>query len=95
MIDTRERQLWAAVMELAWQDATGHAASSEKEPAWMLKAHAQRWFERAEGTFPIACQALGLDVEAVQDRYRAAMAAQKAAEELAKATRRSRKAVSA
>lgn len=68
-----ERALWTAVLERAWEDALGEAVSTDGTPPSEIRMQARDWIERGNGTFRTACQAIGLDVEAVQSRYRIAL----------------------
>jgi hypothetical protein len=66
---SRERQLWCAVIERAVQDAirpdgpTGTTSEQRRQ-----REEARRWFVENSHDFRVACDAAGFDPDCVRDR---------------------------
>lgn len=70
------RDLWAAVLDAAWQDALGplrYIASNVN--GRQLRAEARQWFRQGNPDFRHVCVLAGMDPDAVWSRYERALEA--------------------
>ena len=63
--DEKDKQLWAAVLSLAIEDAQSVGTSRQ---AQANRADAVRWFCEGGKDFQLVCTLAGVDPEAVRDR---------------------------
>lgn len=81
--ESRCRDLWAAVLVQAFQDAlwqdpvptpiTASRADGKRREAMAAGVRARRWFERGGDDFRLVCEWAGLDPSYVREKFRKAL----------------------
>lgn len=61
-----ERQLWAAVLELAYWDAVDMPRGLQRAERDHIQAHTRAWFERAGPDYRLVCSLAGVDWRVVR-----------------------------
>lgn len=63
-----ERQLWAAVLELAYWDAVDIPRGLQRAERNHIQAHTRAWFERAGPDYRLVCSLAGVDWRLIRSK---------------------------